>query len=145
MKLAFRYAQAADLSRVTGLLAEVDGEPELAPEYAQRIFHEMARYPNYRCYLVFDGDEAIGTFSLLIFPTLVHDGRNDALVEGVVVAPAYRGRGVGRAMMQEAMRLAAKAGCYKLALSSNSKREDAHRFYRALGFIEHGVSFGIDL
>ncbi len=130
---------------VTRLLAEVDGEPELPPEQARQILREMARYPNYSCYLAFDGAEPVGTFSLLVFTTLVHDGRNDALIEGVVVASARRGQGIGRAMMREAMRLAREAGCYKLALSSNSKREDAHRFYRSLGFIEHGVSFGIDL
>ena len=34
-----------------------------------------------------------------------------------------------------------RAGCYKLALSSNLKRADAHRFYDSLGFERHGFSF----
>jgi hypothetical protein len=47
-------------------------------------------------------------------------------------------------MIQEAMRIAANSGCYKLALSSNLKRADAHRFYQSLGFHQHGISFAID-
>ena len=36
------------------------------------------------------------------------------------------------------------AGCYKMALSSNLKREAAHRFYDSLGFGRHGYSFLIE-
>ena len=64
-----------------------------------------------------------------------------ALVEDVAVHPDAQGRGVGRALMDEAMRIARDAGCYKLALSSNSKRSKAHAFYESLGYERHGVSF----
>ena len=127
------------------LLAAMDGEPPLPLSKAERIFRDMNRYDAYDCYLAYENGEAVGTFTLLVFPTLVHDGACDGLVDGVVVAPQWRGRGIGAAMMAEAMRLAANSGCYKLALSSNAKREDAHRFYRALGFREHGVSFHVDI
>ena len=76
---------------------------------------------------------------------MLHDGAYEALVDGVVVAPQYRNQGVGRRMMEFAMETAAKAGCYKLALSSNLRRKDAHRFYLDLGFRQHGVSFYVDL
>jgi GNAT superfamily N-acetyltransferase len=144
MKLAIRPAIDEDLPLITRLLAEMDGAAPLPPARAAAIFREMARYPFHRCYLAFDGDEPVGTFSLVVFPTLVHDGKREALVDGVVVTAARRGEGIGAAMMREAMRLAAEAGCYKLALSSNAKRADAHRFYEALGFTRHGVSFSID-
>lgn len=41
--------------------------------------------------------------------------------------------------------LAAESGCYKLALSSNLKREKAHAFYDALDFERHGYSFRMAL
>jgi hypothetical protein len=40
---------------------------------------------------------------------------------------------------------AAAAGCYKLALSSNERREAAHAFYDSLGFQRHGFSFVVPL
>jgi GNAT superfamily N-acetyltransferase len=48
-------------------------------------------------------------------------------------------------MMKDAMRRAAQAGCYKLALSSGLHRPEAHRFYEALGFRKHGHSFVVEL
>jgi len=40
---------------------------------------------------------------------------------------------------------AQRAGCYKLALTSNKQRPDAHRFYRRLGFRATHEGFRIDL
>ena len=145
MNLQIHKVRRKDLPAVIGLLAEMDGEEALSLAHAARIHREMSRYPSYACYLALADGEPVGSFALLVFPTLVHDGRLEALVDAVVVAAQWRGRGIGGAMMAEAMQLAAQAGCYKLALSSNSKREDAHRFYRSLGFRQHGVSFWIDI
>jgi ribosomal protein S18 acetylase RimI-like enzyme len=66
-------------------------------------------------------------------------------VEDVAVLPRYQGRGIGRAMMRHAMSECRAAGCYKLTLSSNLKREAAHRFYDGLGFERHGYSFRVEL
>jgi len=46
-------------------------------------------------------------------------------------------------MMEHARAECRAGGCYKLALSSNLKREGAHQFYEALGFERHGYSFVI--
>jgi GNAT superfamily N-acetyltransferase len=143
MKLTVRVAARGDIPAVARLLAEMDNEPPMPLARAERLFREMARYPDYRCYLAYEGDEPVATFTLLIFDALVHGGSREALLDGVVVTAARRGQGIGRAMIQEAMRLAANAGCYKLALSSNIKRKDAHRFYESLGFQQHGISFAI--
>lgn len=150
MKLLVREARRGDLPVVVNLLAEMDAaKVPMAPmplSRAERIFREMSRYPDYRCYLAFEGATStvpVATFSLLIFDALVHGGAREALLDGVVVTAARRGQGLGRAMIQEAMRLSAASGCYKLALSSNLKRADAHRFYESLGFQQHGVSFAI--
>jgi GNAT superfamily N-acetyltransferase len=67
-----------------------------------------------------------------------------AVVEDVVVASAFQGRGIGRQLMDHAKEQAKSAGCYKLALSSNRKRHAAHAFYESLGFDQHGLSFVIE-
>lgn len=145
MKIWVRVAGKSDIAVVTQLLAQMDaGEAPMPVTRAERIFRQMSRYPDYRCYLAFDGDAPVGTFTLLMFDALVHGGTREALVDGVVVTPERRGQGIGKLMLAEAMRIARESGCYKLALSSNKKREDAHRFYESLGFQRHGVSFAID-
>lgn len=149
----------AELDQLASLLATMDDEAPLPLACMRERFAEMRRLPRYRCYLMYDAPAGeadtgtrdapagapLGTFSLLVFPVMVHDGRPEAIVEAVVVAPAARGRGIGKRMMQEAMRLAREAGAAKLALSSNARRLQAHRFYRELGFTEHGISFSIAL
>jgi GNAT superfamily N-acetyltransferase len=75
---------------------------------------------------------------------LAHLGAPSAIVEDVVVSPAQRGEGIGKQMMQHAMQRCKQAGCYKMMLSSNLAREQAHRFYEDLGFERHGYSFRID-
>jgi GNAT superfamily N-acetyltransferase len=74
---------------------------------------------------------------------LAHLGTPSAIVEDVVVDASCRGRGIGRAMMHDAMCVAREKGCYKLVLNSNLRRLDAHRFYEGLGFERHGVSFQV--
>jgi GNAT superfamily N-acetyltransferase len=87
----------------------------------------------------------VGTCTVFILPLLAHAGAPEAIVEDVAVHPRAQSQGIGRALMQHAMRLAREAGCYKLALSSNLKRERAHAFYERLGFERHGVSFSVEL
>ncbi len=66
-------------------------------------------------------------------------------MEGIAVAPDLQGRGIGAMMMRHAIEVASEQGCYKLALSSNLKRKEAHRFYEKLGFRQHGVSYLVDI
>jgi GNAT superfamily N-acetyltransferase len=86
----------------------------------------------------------LGTFALLVMDNLAHLGARSAVVEDVVVDAAHRGQGIGRAMMTHAVSVCREKGCYKMALSSNLKRERAHAFYDALGFERHGYSFRVD-
>jgi hypothetical protein len=46
--------------------------------------------------------------------------------------------------MRHLMEAAQQAGCYKLALTSNKQRPDAHRFYQRLGFRAASEGFRID-
>ena len=88
----------------------------------------MATYPEYAVYVarVKDGS-VVGTFALLVMDNLAHMGTPSAVVEDVCVDEQLRGQGIGRAMMHLAMEFARQCGCYKLALSSNAKREACSR------------------
>ncbi|MGY4827063.1 GNAT family N-acetyltransferase [Sphaerotilaceae bacterium SBD11-9] len=88
---------------------------------------------------------AVGTCTFFVLPLLAHAGAPEAIVEDVAVHPEAQGQGIGRALMQHAMGLAREAGCYKLALSSNQRRTEAHAFYERLGFERHGFSFVVTL
>ncbi len=57
---------------------------------------------------------------------------------GMAVAPEWRGRGVGSALMHEVIRWAKEVGVEKLALSVYPHNEAAMALYRKFGFKEEG-------
>lgn len=77
------------------------------------------------------GGKVVGTLTLVIFriPTAVR-----AWIEDVVVDSSARGRGVGEALAQEALRLASQRGVQTIDLTSRRSREAAHRLYEKVGF-----------
>src|SRR5262245_43745672 len=145
--LLIRPAVATDLEKILGLYAqpEFDAGYVLPLETAKQLFKRFQDYPDYALYVAERADIIVGTFALLVMHNLGHLGAPSAIVEDVVVAPTAQRQGVGKAMMQFALDLCREKGCYKLVLSSNAKRKDAHAFYEALGFERHGFSFRVDL
>jgi ribosomal protein S18 acetylase RimI-like enzyme len=77
-----------------------------------------------------EGD-VVGTLTLVLFriPTGMR-----AWIEDVVVDEGARGRGVGEALNEEAIRRATAAGARSVDLTSRPSREAANRLYRRLGF-----------
>lgn len=147
MNVQIRQASAADLPSVLALYAQpdMDNGKVLSLEEAEQIWAQFSHYPNYRLFVACEGEAVIGTYALLVMHNLGHQGTPSAIVEDVVVRQAHQSLGIGREMMQHAMTLAREAGCYKLILSSNQKREGAHAFYESLGFDRHGFSFLIEM
>lgn len=145
--LNIREAQEADLPAILALYAqpEIDDGAVLPLDAAQAIYAQFARYPQYTLYVAEEDGRIVGSYAFLVMHNLGHLGAPSAIVEDVAVAPGSQGKGIGQAMMRHAVEEARGAGCYKLALSSNAKRERAHAFYEQLGFERHGYSFMVRL
>jgi GNAT superfamily N-acetyltransferase len=146
MNLIMREAEEKDLAPMIALYAQpdMDDGKSISVEKAQGIFKKMKSYPFYKVYVAVLDDEIVGTFELLIMDNLAHQGTPSGIIEDVVVAERHQGKGVGKAMMTYAVNVCKEQGCYKVALSSNIKREKAHRFYESLGFKRHGYSFYVE-
>ncbi len=85
--------------------------------------------------------EVIGVCQLIVFRHLQSRGGRCAELESVHVHPDHRGSGVGRALVRDAVDRARALGCYRVQLTSNVVRLDAHRFYEDLGFAPSHVGF----
>jgi GNAT superfamily N-acetyltransferase len=145
--LSIDVATDADLPAVLALYAqpEMDDGEVLGLDQARAMLSRMRRVPDYELYVARDAAEIVGTFALLILPNLGHAGAPSGVIEDIVVASDRQGQGIGRAMIEYAMRCCAGHGCYKLMLSSNLRRIDAHAFYERLGFERHGYSYRITI
>src|SRR5437588_11539189 len=147
MDVSIQEAKEQDLPAIIDLYKQLDvskSEP-LSIEDATQIFRKINTYPDYKLYVAVKDGQTVGTFTLLIMACLAHQGKPSGIVEDVVVDEQWRGKGVGKLMMQFAMDYCKRAGCSKLALSSNMKRVAAHQFYESLGFQKHGYSFRVDI
>ncbi|HVA43422.1 MAG TPA: GNAT family N-acetyltransferase [Acidimicrobiales bacterium] len=73
----------------------------------------------------------LGSLTLVLFriPTGAR-----AIIEDVVTDDGARRKGVGSALVKEALRLAEERGCRSVDLTSRPSREAANRLYQELGF-----------
>jgi GNAT superfamily N-acetyltransferase len=144
--LIINFANKADLPSILNLYATVlDKGETLSNDQAEALFEKMLSYPNYHIFVAKIENQVVGTFALLIMDNLAHVGTPSGVVEDVVVSEAFQGQGIGKEMMNFAMNRCRQFGCYKMVLSSNLKRIEAHQFYENLGFKKHGFSYRINL
>src|SRR5215475_2864710 len=142
-EIEIRDAEEGDLAGVLRVLKEagIDSGDSFTLAEAREHYARIRQWPNFRLLIALAGGEIVGTYTLLIMNKLGKRGMPAGVVEDVAVLPTMQGKGIGRVMMEHARSECRRAGCYKLALSSNLKRTDAHRFYDSLGFERHGFSF----
>jgi GNAT superfamily N-acetyltransferase len=151
--LVIRAAEEADLGRLVQLLVlgAVPGgppsteDPHDLPPYRDAWPH-IAEADNGGVVLVavLAGD-VVGLCQLIVFRHLQGHGGLCAELESVHVHPDHRGTGVGGALVREAIARARRLGCYRVQLTSNAARHEAHRFYEGLGFVPSHVGFKLPL
>ena len=103
-------------------------------EAYQRVFKEIYSTPGYQLLVAVEDGKILGTTVLVILPGIAHGVSPFAVVEYVVVDEKQRRRGVGKLLMDYVIARAKEAGCYKIMLTSDKRRDEAHEFYRSLGF-----------
>jgi ribosomal protein S18 acetylase RimI-like enzyme len=138
-----RQASPHDLPDLVGMFQELDRmqrewrvftpRPGFYDEVADKYRRAM-EHPDTLVVVAEDEGEVVGmAYAELRVPSRFSDER--ALeVSGVVVRSGHRGRGVGRALVQEAARFAQEHDVGWLELKTFVPNEDAMGFWRALGF-----------
>ncbi len=91
-----------------------------------------------------EGGEAIGLGAMQVMP-LVHRDEAVGRITAMVVRSDRRGAGVGRRLVAELEETARREGCARVDLTSRYRREEAHAFYRSLGFEDTSRRFVKDL
>lgn len=139
MQLYLRDALASDVDDLVELLmagrlnATYDG-PAHRVAYLDALREIDARDDSY--ILVAElGGHVVGMLQLFTFRHFQHRGGRCAEIESMHVAEERRGRGIGARLIGHAVTRARELGCYRIQLTSNEARADAHRFYESHGFV----------
>ena len=141
-----REASLKDVPAVLGLLVELGrpkpaGQPET--EAFERMVEEYIADVDKRVLVALADGKVVGMASVLLLPRLNHTTR-ELYIPELVVSQRYRGRGLGRELIEYCDGLAEESGCHRIRLESGNLRTSSHRFYRDLGFEQSALSFSKD-
>lgn len=128
--LVVRDAEPADADWIAGLLAD-EGYPAGGSDIVRRLerFAETASPVR-----VAERDgEPLGFIALHLIRRFEHDDCV-ARVIAMVVAPAVRSRGIGRALLADVDRIAAEAGAAFVEVTAGHHRPDARHLFESAGF-----------
>ena len=149
MELTVRQATVTDLPAITALLAddEIGAARETPHDRApyDESFAAIAADPNQLLVVGERCGQIVATMQLTFIPGLSRRGTWRAQIEGVRVASSARGDGLGEALMRWAIEQARSRGCALAQLTSDARRQDAHRFYERLGFVASHTGFKLPL
>ena len=147
-QVRWREAVADDLAAVVSLLADDPlgvgrEDSDLRPYRA--AFDAMQAGAGNVLVVGETGGRVVACFQIALIAGLSRRAAIRAQVEGVRVASALRGRGLGRALMAEAERRARAGGATLMQLTSDRARDAAHAFYEGCGFTASHIGYKRDL
>jgi ribosomal protein S18 acetylase RimI-like enzyme len=76
--------------------------------------------------------------------TILHQDLS-GLIDELVVAKEFRGKGVGNQLLLAAIRKCRQLGCREVEVSTEKTNTKAREFYKKCGFEERGLLFELDL
>ncbi|AMM09649.1 Transcriptional regulator [Streptomyces albidoflavus] len=147
--LLIRRAEASDVAAIVAMLADDplgatrESPDDLTPYLAAHT--RLAADPNQHLVVAERAGKVVGTLQLTLIPGLSRRAATRSLIEGVRVHADERGSGLGTLLIEWAVETSRAEGCQLVQLTSDATREDAHRFYKRLGFVASHVGFKLQL
>ncbi len=140
-----RQASMGDLEQLLRLLHQLSPPKNEKPFHsAEHVINYMLHDPQYHLnvYLLDDG-RLVGTSMLLVQHNFSHGGRPVGHIENVVADEPLRGYGIGKALVENQLRVARERGCYKVILDCSVANTP---FYEKCGLHKTGeVEMRIDI
>lgn len=145
--MMIRAAIRSDLGAILRLLRELGDPTRTQGAYvrmssaAVRAWTRMESDPDRTILVAERRGQIIGTLDLLVVANLTHDAQPWAVIDNLVVDPDIRRQGIGRALMEDALDRATRAGCHKVELLPHEGLQGAQHFYATLGFTDSAGGF----
>lgn len=136
----FRRARLEDLPAIVALYADDDlgrgREDASLPLDAGylKAFAQIESDANQLQAVAVIEQRVVGVAQMTFIPGLTRKGMTRVQVEGVRIHRDFRGSGLGEAFFAWMIEQARERGAGLMQLSSDKRRDRAHRFYESLGF-----------
>lgn len=138
--MLIRPIEEKDQARVFDLLDQLikaakanDGQPYAKPDFTERE-GTLRKFLGQggRAFVAEEEGRIVGLVTVFILP-VARRGEDRALVEDLVVDEAWRGRGVGKALLDRVKDLCRSQGIKVLKLNTQIANDRAHSFYEREG------------
>jgi GNAT superfamily N-acetyltransferase len=137
-KFRVRPARKGDLESLSALLGQLfaqEAEFKPDPVRQKRALRLILARPSVGSILVAEAEgKVVGMVSLLASVSTALGGPV-AWLEDLVVAPEWRGQGLGRLLVKEALAEARRRAWRRLSLLTDTDNGRAHQLYRDHGFV----------
>ena len=134
--MLIRSADASDIPlilRFIHALATYEREPDAVVATEKDLLRDgFGEKPLFQCLIAEEDGEAAG-FAFFFFNYSTWRGRPGIHLEDLFVLPRYRGRGIGKALLQRVAAVAVEHGCSRLNWHVLDWNRPAIDFYQSLG------------
>lgn len=136
MALDIRPATSDDAGTILNFiraLAAYEREPDaVQATEADLLHHGFGQNPYYAC-LIAEWDGIPAGFALYFFDYSTWLGKPGLYLEDIFVHPEFRGRGIGKALLQRLAAVALEKGCARMKWEVLDWNTPAIEFYSAMG------------
>ena len=126
-----RPADLSDLDDVYSLMIELQNV-DIDKAKFERVYKINLSNPAVSYYVAEDSGNVVGFISLHI-QELLHHMSAIAEIQELIVRKAYRGKGVGKMLFEQATETARLKNCTQLEVCSSQNNTNAHGFYLSRG------------
>lgn len=96
--------------------------------------NSIPKYVNNDVFYVATLDNVIVGMVQVDYIDLPFENEKIAYINSVCVDPNYQGKSIAKKLMVEVLNVCKKDGCNKSILTSNNRKEIAHKLYKSLGY-----------
>jgi GNAT superfamily N-acetyltransferase len=138
MAVTIRNAGPGDEPAVVELIQELAVTYDYPTTIDEHYVRHFLASPVSEVLLAFDDDAVVGVLSYAMVPGLFH-AADSGLIESLVITEGRRGEGIGRQLLQTAVRVLEDAGCAEISVSTGADNETAQKLYFEAGLTEASV------
>ncbi len=129
-----REGDEARCAELLGILFSQEQEFSADAKVQSQALSMIIRNPDLGRIFVGEIDDVIEGMVLLLFTVSTFLGRKVALLEDMIVTPAWRGKGIGTLLINHAVDFARGEGFGRITLLTDRDNDAAQQFYQAQGF-----------
>jgi GNAT superfamily N-acetyltransferase len=133
-----RDARAAEAARVAELIRELALGEEVESDVSAEQVLAYQRYGDSGVIVAELDGQLVGALTYFMRPGLFHGGRW-GYIDELIVTAAAQGRGIGDALVAEAMRRFEAVGCREAAVATVFGNDRAAALYRKHGLVDEAL------